>query len=105
MGRDSLQYRIDMRSKHIERKKRITSHYWGAPEYPYYKYDGMYSKGKIHCSCPLCATKTSRKRAKWKIGGGETKNWKHSDLQKLRFLHDQIVDLYAAVVESVDSPA
>lgn len=53
----SRDYHRKMRVKHIRRKKRITSHYWGADEYPYYKFDGMYSKGKIHCSCSLCKIK------------------------------------------------
>ena len=50
-------YTRKMRAKHIKRKKRITSHYWGADSYPYYPHDGMYSKNKIHCSCPLCKSK------------------------------------------------
>ena len=98
-----IMYHRKMRAKHIRRKKRITSHYWSADEYPYYKYDGMYSKGKIHCSCPLCASKTNHKDSKWKSSSGEVKNWKHSDLQRLQLLHDQIVDLYAGVAESVDA--
>ncbi len=91
-------YTRKMRAKHIRRKKRIAGRYWRADEYPYYPYDGMYSKNKIHCSCPLCRAKTNAKDMKWKCGDG-VKNWKHSDIQKIQLLHDQIVDLYAAVVE------
>ena len=50
-------YHRKMRAKHIKRKKRITSHYPGSDTFSYYKYDGMYSKNKIHCSCPLCKSK------------------------------------------------
>ena len=50
-------YTRKVRAKHIKRKKRITSHYHGADTYPYYPHDGMYSKNKIHCSCPLCKDK------------------------------------------------
>ena len=50
-------YTRKMRAKHIKRKKRITSHYWSADTYPYYPHDGMYSKGKIHCSCRMCRSK------------------------------------------------
>ena len=46
-----------MRAKHIKRKKRITSHYHAGDDYPYYRFDGMYSKNKIHCSCLLCKSK------------------------------------------------
>lgn len=28
-------------------------------DYWHYKYFGQYRKGKIHCSCPLCAAKTN----------------------------------------------
>ena len=50
-------YTRKMRAKHIKRKKRIVSHYRAWDEYPYYKHDGMYSKNKVHCSCPLCKSK------------------------------------------------
>ena len=50
MNRDRSYYR-KMRAKHIRRKKRIAhlnfGNGWG------YEYDGMYNKGKIHCSCPI----------------------------------------------------
>ena len=50
-------YTRKMRAKHIKRKKRITAHYWSADTYPYYSHDGMYSKGKVHCSCRMCRGK------------------------------------------------
>lgn len=49
-------YTRNMRAKHIKRKKKIVSH-WRWFKSGYYPYDGMYSKGKIHCSCPLCKSK------------------------------------------------
>ena len=55
MNRTRDYYR-KMRAKHIKRKKRIVSH-WKWFEDGYYPHDGMYSKGKIHCSCPLCKAK------------------------------------------------
>ena len=42
------------RNSHINRKKRIIhdmNDYW------YYTYEGVLSKGKIHCSCALCRLK------------------------------------------------
>ena len=56
MKNRSRDYYRKMRAKHIKRKKRIVSH-WHWFENGYYPYDGMYSKGKIHCSCPLCKSK------------------------------------------------
>ena len=49
-------YTRKMRAKQIKRKKRIVS-YWHWFENGYYPHDGMYSKNKIHCSCPLCKAK------------------------------------------------
>lgn len=42
------------RRSHISRKKRIIAgeNIW------YYKFEGQLSKGKIHCSCPMCRVKS-----------------------------------------------
>ena len=56
----SRAYNRKMRAKHIKRKKNIVSHYAAfrvLDGYTYYKHDGMFSKGKVHCSCPLCKSK------------------------------------------------
>lgn len=50
-------YTRKMRAKAIKRKKRITSHYSGSDTFPYYNFDGKYSKNKIHCSCRMCRGK------------------------------------------------
>lgn len=53
-------YRREVRNKTIARKKRICRAIYGASiggvENPgaWYKHDGQYSKGKIHCSCKMC---------------------------------------------------
>jgi hypothetical protein len=44
---------------------------------------GKLLKGKVHCSCPMCATKT-------KING-----WKASDLRKLNSISNNILKEYA----------
>ena len=81
--RDRNYYR-EMREKHIKRKKRISNSY----HYPLkLKFDGMYSKGKIHCSCSMCANKTNIKHLKTR---GQAKNWKHSDLVKISAANDAI---------------
>ena len=50
-------YLRKMRAKHIRRKKRIASHYPGSDTFPYYTFDGAYSKNKIHCSCRMCRSR------------------------------------------------
>lgn len=89
MNRDKNYYR-KMRAKHIRRKKKITDSIcyngWG------YEYDGMYDKGKIHCSCPSCSQKTNNK-GKHRLKHGNyapSKNWKHSDLQKIQKMENEI---------------
>ena len=52
-NRDRAYYR-KQRAKHIRRKKRICQKEYG---WDYYNHDGCYSKGKIHCSCPICSKK------------------------------------------------
>ena len=55
----------------------------------YYDNLHQYSKNKIHCSCPMCSSKTNnRGRLKW-YGIGR-RNWKHSDLIKIDRLESQL---------------
>ena len=49
--RDSIAYRRAVRCKAIKRKKGISRAVYG---FDWYRYDGQYSKGKIHCGCGLC---------------------------------------------------
>ena len=48
-----------VRETHIKRKKKLIcdAHPWLKELGGWYKHDGQYSKGKIHCSCPLCSIK------------------------------------------------
>ena len=50
----SREYTRYQRRMHIGRKKRIVAEVgcW------VYKFDGQLSKGKIHCSCPMCRSKS-----------------------------------------------
>lgn len=45
------EYRRYVRNKTILRKKCISNSVYG---FDWYKHDGQYSKGKIHCGCGLC---------------------------------------------------
>lgn len=57
-------------------------------------YDNLhqYSKNKVHCSCPLCNPKTNNKHRNGSRGREPSKNWSHSDRQKLDEMEDQILD-------------
>ena len=52
-----LRYKRVQRIKSIRRKKNIAKSVYQIDTY--YPHDGMYDKGKIHCSCPMCADKRS----------------------------------------------
>ena len=55
----------------------------------YYDNLHQYSKNKIHCSCPMCSSKTNN-RGRHKYYGKGSKNWKHSDLIKIDRLESQL---------------
>ena len=55
MPKRNMGYYRAQRKKAINRKKRIIRdqhNYWNV------RFDGELSKGKIHCSCPLCRRKS-----------------------------------------------
>lgn len=82
----------EMREKHIQRKKRIAERIYG---WGYYQCDGKYDKGKVHCSCPMCSKKTNNK-GKNRLKHGNyypSKNWKHSDQQKIDGMDYQEYDI------------
>lgn len=94
MNRSRSYYR-QMRKKHIDRKKRIANSYY----YPLVlKCDGMYSKGKIHCSCAMCANKTNTKHlSKASIyWSPKLKNWKHSDAVKVESMNFDMKNFIAS---------
>lgn len=89
MNRSRSFYR-EMRAKHIRRKKSIAQHCWRNWELPF---DGMYSKEKIHCSCPMCSTKTRNKKYKRRHLHGNyypSINWKHSDKVKIEGMNQDL---------------
>ncbi len=56
----SRAYNRLQRKKAIKRKKRICTDFYD--DHTWYKFDGQYSKGKVHCSCPMCREKDARGR-------------------------------------------
>lgn len=68
------------------RKRSITQHYWSSKSHPYYPNLHQFSKNKIHCSCPMCSSKTNNR---WNYGPRH--NYKISDLRrKLSMDQDEI---------------
>lgn len=54
-------YRREVRQKAINKKLKIRKFLWGTEAVnKYYEHNpvGSLDKGKVHCSCPLCRTKS-----------------------------------------------
>lgn len=85
-GRTRAYYRI-MRSRYIARKAHKCKA-CGADWYAEGQARGKLSKGKIHCSCPLCSAKTKRYA---NIRNRSVQSWKHTDRQKLLHLQQQVI--------------
>lgn len=107
----SRDYRRKQRAKHIKRKEDIIRayrldnppHYYEDKDlfenvsksfdlsegywHPYWivSHRGKLNKGKIHCSCPMCSTKTRNKGTRRQLQGNYAPsiNYKISDLQKV----------------------
>ena len=61
---NSMRSRAERRSldlKKAKRKQKISREVYGVDWYPDLH---RYSKGKVHCSCPICATKTNNRRTR-----------------------------------------
>lgn len=61
------------------RKRDICREHYG---FEYYDNLHQYSKGKIHCSCPLCANKVGKY--------GNTPNYNHSDEKKIESMNERV---------------
>lgn len=85
-NRTRAYYRI-MRKRHIARKARKCTA-CGAEWYAEGQARGKLSKGKIHCSCPMCSAKTKHYANK---PNRSVQSWKHTDRQKLLHLQQQDV--------------
>lgn len=71
-------YYRKVRAKAIRRKRRIIR---DQHDYWHVKHEGMLSKGKIHCSCPLCRHKSYDEKST-------------ADKRKDEFARSQIEALY-----------
>ena len=70
-------YNRDVSRRRALRKKRMTEHdYWHRNGEPYYDNLHQYSKNKIHCSCPMCASKT------------KTDGRKHSEEVRILYMNE-----------------
>ena len=59
----------------------------------YYPHLHQYSKGKIHCSCPLCSAKTKNKSPRRSHAWAPSVNWDYADKKKIIDMEQQIEDM------------
>lgn len=75
--------------KAIRKRKIAKEVYWSLPGSTWAYYDNLhqYSKNKIHCSCPLCASKTRNRR-----GYGKRYVPPLSDLRRINEMEYEIIE-------------
>ena len=71
--------------KKAVRKRNICKQIYGSVGGNYYKNLHQYSKNKIHCSCPLCRSKTNDRKA----CAGPAMNWSERDKRRLEDMREQ----------------
>lgn len=88
MYRRSTRRKNDWRK--AKRKEWIVHHVYRWPE-GWYDNLHEYSKGKIHCSCPLCAAKTNPKRKRIGRGfaGRDKRRAEAMDCEEKEYRHER----------------
>ena len=81
--RETAEKRHNDWKKAIRKKKIINAYGWD-----YYDNLHQYSKNKIHCSCPLCRSKTNNKGSKF----GPRENWSPRDERRLEDMEEQMME-------------
>ena len=86
-------YNRDVSRRKALRKRRISREvdYW-SPGSRGEHFDNLhqYSKNKVHCSCPLCSTKTRNKGRRDRKNYQRSINYKKSDLVKQMSMDSQM---------------
>ena len=91
---ESRAYNREMSKRKALRKRRICQEVY---HFEWYGNLHQYSKNKIHCSCPMCATKTNRKKHgkirtfDYPIAKG--KNYCLADIKKIESMANSIDDM------------
>ncbi len=84
------QYNRDVSKRKAERKRKLSRQMYTWLHSDYYDNLHQYSKNKIHCSCPMCSTKTRNKGKRMKKNYHRAINYKGSDMRKMISMDDQM---------------
>lgn len=80
------EYNRDVSIRKASRKRRLADQIyrsWYDDGWHYYNNLHQYSKNKIHCSCPMCSTKTKNKGKRKKGNYHRARNYKRMDVRRL----------------------
>lgn len=80
------EYNRDVSIRKALRKRRLADRIyrcWHDDGWHYYNNLHQYSKNKIHCSCPMCSTKTKNKGKRKKGNYHRARNYKRMDVRRL----------------------
>ena len=92
--RNSSAYKRDVSRRKALRKLHLARQiYWHSGK-DYYDNLHQFSKNKIHCSCPMCSTKTRNKgKRRYKSGNYMRHiNYKVSELRRLISMDEEIME-------------
>ena len=93
--KNSRQYARKMSYLKALRKQRIDKETSAGRWSPYYNNLHQYSKNKIHCSCPMCSSKTRNKGHRKRNCWAPSLNYTISDLRKIDSLNYKEDDYYS----------
>ena len=80
---NSSAYNRHMTWKKAIRKKKLDDAI-GWPGHPMYDNLHEYSKGKIHCSCPMCSAKSNNKGKRRRLHGNYAPSWNPKKTERAR---------------------
>jgi transposase-like protein len=87
-------YNRDVSIRKALRKRRLAReiYHWSPGEWEYYDNLHQFSKNKIHCSCPMCSTKTRNKGKRRAKASNYCRslNYRRADLLRLIAMDEQM---------------
>ena len=92
--RNSSAYKRDVSRRKALRKRSLARRIYWHSENDYYDNLHQFSKNKIHCSCPMCSTKTRNKgKRRYKSGNYMRHlNYKISELRRLIAMDEEVME-------------
>lgn len=85
-----IAYRRAQRERVIAHRERINANVYNLPNSGFAKVRGKLAKGKVHCSCPLCAAKSKQDRG---VKSRSIRNYKTSDQRKFGRIKEQLTNI------------